>query len=170
MAGPVKIYRFFITPQTWVRTTQRDRWLFRIEDAELKEKYPDQHVRKLRIERYQQYKRDLRAEAERIGFDMPTDGAWIKFFLPMPRRWSKKKKARMEMEPHQSRPDASNLHKAFEDGLKKEDMMIWDYHVSKFWYSGINGFIQVEIPDANVDMKAISSMQISTRTISDILH
>lgn len=152
-----KRVRLYITPQTHVRTTQRDAICFRIPEADLIEKYPHLYKRKIRIERYIQYKRDLRIEAERVGFTLPTAGAWIKFFLPVPVSWSKKKKRKMNLEPHVSRPDASNLHKAFEDALIAQDMGVWDYRVSKFWYNSIKGFIEIESAAVNSkDMLPIS--------------
>lgn len=137
----------FITPQTNVRTTQRDAKLFRIPEDVLIERYPELYKRKKRIERYNQYKKDLRAEAERVGFQLPIAGAWINFYIPVPPSWRPKKKAEKHFGPHQSRPDASNLHKAFEDALKDQDMIIWDYRVSKYWYDHPNGFIEVIMPD-----------------------
>ena len=50
------------------------------------------------------------------------------------------------MEPHHSRPDASNLHKAFEDALLAQDMIVYDYRVSKFWFNHTAGFIEVVMP------------------------
>lgn len=164
-----KVYRLMITPQTWVRSTQRDAVLFRIPEKILIEKYPHLYKRKVRLEKYSQYKRALAEEAERIGFILPTDEAWIKFYLPVPPSWRKKKKALMAFEPHQSRPDLSNLYKAFEDALKKEDMTIWDFRTSKYWYNAVNGFIEVRIPDVKVDMAAIMAMQKPTARKSDIL-
>lgn len=154
--------RLFITPHTWVRSTQKDKWLFRIPEEDLKEKYPQQYLRKLRLERYSQYKRDLREEAKRVGFELPDDGAWIKFYIPMPRSWNKKKRRLMAFEPHCSKPDASNFHKAFEDALKAEDKNIWDYRVSKFWYDTPTqkGLIEVILPDTYVNLVELSRLQI----------
>ncbi len=74
---------------------------------------------------------------------MPISNAWIKFYCPVPTSWSKKKKARMNFEPKKSMPDLSNLIKAMEDSLLKQDSVIWDYRVSKFWYDGPKGFIEI---------------------------
>jgi Holliday junction resolvase RusA-like endonuclease len=165
MADKKKIVRLFITPRTHVRSTQKDRLCFQIPEETLINEYPNLYKRKLQIERYNVYKKELRMEADRIGFELPTDGAWIRFYIPMPRKWSKKKKAKMAFEPHKTRPDASNLHKAFEDSLKKQDMTIWDYRVSKFWYDSIKGYIEVELPDDGLDMKAVVAMQ--TKSLQD---
>lgn len=125
----------------------------------MKEKYPKLYVRYRRYKRYEKYKEDLRQEANRVGFELPTDGAWIKFYKPMPKKWSKSKKRDMDFKPHQTRPDLSNLHKAFEDGLKTQDMTVYDYRVSKFWINGEKGFIECFVPAAYVDMEAIKALQ-----------
>ena len=135
--------RLLITPQTHVRSTKGDGICFRIPEATLIEKYPRLYKRRLQLEKYNQYKRELKAEAESVGFEMPVCRAWIKFYMPVPASWSKKKKARMSFEPKQSMPDLSNLIKAMEDGLLKQDNIIWDYRVSKYWYNGVNGFIEI---------------------------
>ena len=66
-----------------------------------------------------------------------------KFYMPVPASWSKKKKARMNFEPKKSMPDLSNLIKAMEDSLLKQDNIIWDYRVSKYWYDSVKGFIEI---------------------------
>src|SRR6266849_3945607 len=158
----------FITPQTHVRTTKADKKWFRIPEEILIEKYPNGYKRKLRILKYFQYKKALRQEADRVGFELPDFGAWIKFHLPVPPSWSKKKKFRMNFQPHQSRPDASNLHKAFEDSLKEQDMKVWDYHVTKFWYNSVKGFIEVFVPDIDIDLAAIEAMQFPSTPPVDV--
>ena len=98
----------------------------------------------MQLEKYNKYKEALKIEAARVGFEMPMSGIWIKFYMPMPKSWSKKKRMRMNFEPKQSMPDLSNLIKAFEDGLLKQDNAIWDYRVSKYWYDGEKGYIEIE--------------------------
>ena len=109
----------------------------------MKIKYPSLLKRKKQLERYNLYKEALRTEAARVGFEMPISNAWIKFYMPVPASWSKKKKARMNFEPKKSMPDLSNLIKAMEDSLLKQDNIIWDYRVSKYWYDGAKGFIEI---------------------------
>lgn len=138
-----KIVRMFITPQTHVRSTKGDAVCFRIPEEVSKVKYPSLYKRKMLLERYNKYKQDLREEAARVGFEMPCSGIHIKFYMPMPQSWSKKKKAKMNFEGKQSMPDLSNLIKAFEDSLLKQDNMIWDYRVSKYWYDSLKGFIEI---------------------------
>lgn len=71
------------------------------------------------------------------GIQVPESGATITFVLPMPKTWSKKKKAEMLGQPHQTTPDKDNLEKALLDACYKNDAHIWDSRVIKRWgYSG----------------------------------
>jgi len=77
-----------------------------------------------------------------LGIDLPESGATIIFYLPMPKSWSKKKKAQMIGTPHRSRPDISNLIKALEDALYLDDSIIWNYgSLTKLW--GNRGCISI---------------------------
>jgi len=53
----------------------------------------------------------------KIGNDFDLNYCFIVFRIPMPRSWTEDKKARMCGQPHQSKPDLSNLLKALEDAL-----------------------------------------------------
>lgn len=55
------------------------------------------------------------------------------FVLPMPSSWSKKKKEKMNNSFHESKPDASNLLKAIEDILLKDDSKISFPITIKIW-------------------------------------
>jgi len=69
-----------------------------------------------------------------LNIVLPESGATIIFYLPMPKSWSKKKKAKMLGTPHQSRPDISNLLKALEDCIYTDDSVIWNYRgLTKLW-------------------------------------
>ena len=59
----------------------------------------------------------------------------------MPATWSAKKKTRMENQPHESKPDISNLLKALEDAVYPDsDEQIWRYgELEKVW--GVVGAI-----------------------------
>lgn len=63
------------------------------------------------------------------------------FTIAMPASWSTKKRATMENQPHQSKPDIDNLLKGFMDALLKDDARIWEIRASKVW--GFNGTIEV---------------------------
>lgn len=140
---PTKIVRLFITPKTHIRSTRGDSICFRIPEEQMARKYPSLLKRKKLLEGYNNYKEELRQEALRIGFEMPTGNVWIKFYMPMPQSWSAKKKRQMNFEPKLSMPDLSNLIKAMEDSLLKQDNIIWDYRVSKYWYNSVKGFIEI---------------------------
>ena len=71
----------------------------------------------------------------------PPAGAHLIFHLPMPKSWSKKKKAEMIGQPHQQKPDVDNMLKAFLDALHTDDAHIYDLRGSKYWAEG--GYIEV---------------------------
>ena len=65
------------------------------------------------------------------------DNTHIIFHIPMPRSWSKVKKAKMITRPHRQRPDIDNLAKGIFDALYDEDSCIADISLSKRWaYAG----------------------------------
>jgi Holliday junction resolvase RusA-like endonuclease len=65
----------------------------------------------------------------------------LEFHIPMPKSWSKKKKAEMVGKPHQQTPDLDNFIKSL-DAIVPEDCGIWDIHAKKFW--SITGRIYLE--------------------------
>lgn len=156
-------FRFFIQPQTHIRTTQAEKWMFAVQDDEyLKsfgmKKYLERiakgsknpgtplnyYNRKKRIQKYWDYKRALKILADEQDFVMPTFGSWVKFFLPMPRSWGKKKRDEKCFTLMGSKPDVDNMMKGFLDSLMLEDESICDFRVSKFYYSG-TGHIEITI-------------------------
>ena len=144
MSTPKKII-LNITPATCVRSTQGDRIYFRIPREKLR---PAGLKRLLRLERYNNYKIDLLAEAKSKGFVMPPQGASIIFFIPVPQSWSKKKKKLHHGMLHQSKPDLDNLLKAFGDALISEDKYICHYgELSKRWVDFETGWIEVTIQE-----------------------
>jgi Holliday junction resolvase RusA-like endonuclease len=102
-----------VSPVAKPRMTQRDTW----------KKRPV-------VMRYRAFCDKVRA----AGVKLPEAGANLTFCLPMPKSWSKKKRVKMNGQPHQSRPDISNLLKALEDALFSEDSHIWHYgELKKVW-------------------------------------
>ena len=74
---------------------------------------------------------------------LPHEGAHITFGLPMPRSWSKAKKAAHDGEKHQQTPDLTNLLKALEDACYLDDSVIWHYgSLRKLWAR--EGYIQIQ--------------------------
>lgn len=140
-------YRLWVTPQTHVRATQNDKYLFRIPEEKLT---PPQLKRKRRLEKYNAYKEKLIDEALDRQFAIPEDGFDITFCIPVPagRHWKLSKKAEMDHRPHQFKPDIDNLLKAFMDALKKKDQRIWQINgMRKVWINQTYGYIDIDIPD-----------------------
>lgn len=160
----IKVYRLFLKPQTHIRTTAAERWMFAptILDSYLKnfglKKYNERvlkgsknpgtpnnyYNRKQTIKRYWDYKRKLKELADEQKFIMPIEGAFVKFFIPMPPSWSKKKKAEKCFTLCTSAADIDNYIKGFFDSLMVQDKMIADYRAAKFYYEG-TGFIEITI-------------------------
>lgn len=108
--------KYQINPVAKPRMTQADRW---------KKRPP--------VVRYHEFKDQVRANK----VELSESGLEIIFEIPMPKSWSKKKKAQMNGQAHQQRPDLDNLLKALFDAVYTEDCQIWSYRASKFWaYQG----------------------------------
>ena len=104
-----------ITPTTKPRMTQRDKWL-----------RPPRPC----VQRYWAFCDEVRG----CGVCLPESGASITFLVPMPKSWSKKKRAEYEGKKHQQTPDLSNLLKALEDAVHTNDAHIWQYSgLRKIW-------------------------------------
>lgn len=86
------------------------------------------------VARYRAYRDELRLK---IGkFKLGPELPFIRFYLPMPKSWSQKKRTEMGGQPHQSKPDLDNLIKAFKDALAVEDAHVWRYAgAEKLWGS-----------------------------------
>ena len=77
-------------------------------------------------------------DAVRQYCDSHAIGWWsfeIEFHVPMPKSWSKKKKALHNGKPHNQTPDLDNYLKAWKDSVFKEDSVVWRVHASKLWTS-----------------------------------
>jgi len=138
-----KVIRLLITPQTHVRTTQGDRWYFRIPRNKLRAA----GLKRLeRIERYNQYKIDLLALCKSKSFTLPSQGLCITYFIPVPKAWSKKKKALYHGTLHQNTPDIDNLVKATFDSLTGDDKYIGHIgSICKRWVNFDTGYIEFEV-------------------------
>jgi Holliday junction resolvase RusA-like endonuclease len=100
------------------RMTQRDRW----------KKRPA-------VLRYHEFKDSLRNQ---VGHLIPKNVetlSWVAY-LPIPKSWSKKRKAEMTGKPHRQKPDRDNIDKAILDTLFEEDSGVAFGHLSKYWDDG----------------------------------
>lgn len=104
--------RLDITPVGKPRQTQSDKW-----------------KQRPAVMRYRAFADELRLKYRK---DLP-DSISLKFYIPMPPSWSKKKRAEMLGKPHQQRPDVDNLCKAVMDALAKEDSGVWRIQAEKRW-------------------------------------
>ena len=129
-----------ITPLTNVRATQGDRIFFRIPREKLR---PAGLARLKRLEKYNNYKAELLALAKKHNLKFPEQGLEINFYIPVPKSWSQWKKKHHHMKGHSQKPDLSNILKAIEDGLLKEDKMIFNYAgLTKRWVNQEQGYIE----------------------------
>lgn len=143
MRPPKKIV-LNLTPQTPIRSNRGDRIFFQIPRDKLR---PDGLRRLLRLERYNNYKVDLLAEAKRKGFILPPAGLHITFYIPMPKTWSKKKKKAHHGLLMQSRPDIDNLIKGFFDSLVSEDKFVASISACKRWVDFPLGWMELSLTD-----------------------
>lgn len=93
------------------RQSQRDRWKPR--DC---------------VQRYRASGDELRLHRLKL-----PDTFVLVFYIAMPRSWSAKQRDAMRFQPHQSKPDESNLRKAVEDHLHPCDQRIYDGRGIKVW-------------------------------------
>lgn len=91
------------------------------------------------VMRYRAFADELRYKCNLQGIEIDTCLNVI-FTLPMPKSWSKKRKAEMNGKPHQQTPDIDNISKGILDILLKDDSGVHQLIVSKIW--GYEGSIQ----------------------------
>jgi len=157
----IKQWILLVTPIPALKVLKRETWKLYASDERLTEYGKQQHEadieagkehpikinhhvsRKKSMIKRQVYKEALQWEEKRNNFVKPTSGFWVKFYLPMPKSWSQKKRKAMAFQEHTVMPDADNLWKIFSDALVKKDQVISDFRVSKFWYDHTRGFIAI---------------------------
>ena len=122
-----KIYN--ITPVAKPRMTQSDWW----------EKRPC-------VMKYWAFKDLVRL----AGINLPDGYGHVIFYIPMPKSWSKKKRAEMDGKQHRSIKDRDNLIKALQDACYDEDKTIWDMRTSKVW--SYDGKIEVGLISENLKL------------------
>lgn len=72
-------------------------------------------------------------DARMLKIGLPPYGAHVIFVLPMAKSWSKQRKAAMNGQRHEQKPDLDNLLKSLGDAIYKDDSKISDIRVSKKW-------------------------------------
>ena len=111
-----------IPPCSKPRMTQRDRW----------------KKRQCVLDFYA-FRDPIKQEVKRINTllikesPLDWDNLTVIFLVPMPKSWSKKKKALMVGKPMQQRPDLDNYIKGLFDATHEEDSSIWKVTASKIW-------------------------------------
>lgn len=109
-----------ITPVAKPRMTQRDRW-----------------KQRPCIVRYRTFCDQCRAARIVIGPEVK-----VVFWIPMPKSWSKKKKAATDRKPHRQKPDIDNLIKGLLDAVLVDDSGVHTVVARKRWAT--KGGISVE--------------------------
>lgn len=116
---------YSINPVAKPRMTQRDKW-----------------KQRPTVMKYRAFKDHVALS----GMIIPIKGAKIRFNVPMPKSWSKKKKAMYNRLPHMQRPDLDNYLKAVFDAVFVEDCTVWQVTAEKRW--AYEGSIEVRNGDA----------------------
>lgn len=102
---------YTITPIAKPRMTQRDKW-----------------AKRPCVEKYWAFKDECLGK----GVSVP-DSSCICFMIPMPKSWSKEKRAEMYCKPHTQKPDIDNLVKGILDAVYEDDSCVHEIHAKKLW-------------------------------------
>lgn len=115
-------YEFLVTPIGKPRMTQRDKWL---------------NPPRKEVLNYRLGKKGMEAFALMTKFSLGNTLDCV-FHIPMPESWSGKKKERMALTPHESKPDLDNILKFVLDTLLPEgDQKVHTITARKIWdYEG----------------------------------
>lgn len=173
------IFRFPFTPQTHVRVTKADGVWFKMADDKIRSE--DGLRRKKRIQRYNEYKITILGYAKEKRFELPLRGCAVFFFLPIPKRRSKRDRKRLHFMQHEQKPDLSNFLKALEDGLlpRKDAAISYYSGLGKFWVDTLNpdktlgpGWIEVHmnLPVYNPSTGTFIDPRFDAQPLSKFLH
>lgn len=110
---------YSIVPNTKPRMTRSDRW-----------------KQRPCVMKYWAFKDEVKLHKVEL-----PDSYHVIFVLPMP-KWTKKKRAELDGQPHRQTPDKDNLEKALLDAIYGDDSHVWDGRVTKLW--GVKGQIIVK--------------------------
>jgi Holliday junction resolvase RusA-like endonuclease len=102
-------------------------------------------TQKQRSPKYKAYQKSLYFLAYEQGYEL-GDAIAIVFGIPMPKSWSKKKKAEHLGTPHRggSGPDTDNLTKGVKDALTGDDAFVHVNCARKIWIEGPVGYIKIK--------------------------
>jgi len=106
-----------ITPQPKPRMVKSDKW-----------------KQRPAVLNYWRFKQELNLKAPNLKEEI-GNRLTVVFGMPIPKSWSKKKKAELESRPHQQKPDIDNLCKAILDCAMIEDSHIYQIKAIKIWSS-----------------------------------
>jgi len=112
--------KYNISPVPKPRMTRRDKW------------NPSKSAK-----RYFSFKDEIRL----LGMHLPASNSHVIFTVKMPKSWPKKKRERMNNQPHTQTPDVDNFCKALMDAVHDQDNFIFDIRISKYW--GFEGAITI---------------------------
>lgn len=90
------------------------------------------------VVKYWEFKDSIREHL--TDLTLPVPGI-ARFFVPMPKSWSKKKKASMLNQPKLTVPDVDNYLKALLDAVYDNDSEVWDFRGVKLWSD--TGYIEI---------------------------
>jgi len=97
--------------------------------------------------RYWDYKDDIKNWGFQNDFKLKEE-IYVKFYIPMPKSWSIKKKAQMLYTPHQQRPDIDNYVKFYMDCMNKvvylDDSQVIELSAKKI-YNDKESFTEIVI-------------------------
>lgn len=109
-----------LEPVAKPRMTQRDRW-----------------AKRPAVVKYYAFCDEIRkqwgVDADGLAVPPVPPALSLRFEISMPKSWSAKKRAEMNGEPHQQRPDIDNLIKAFLDALCEDDSYVYSVTAEKYW-------------------------------------
>lgn len=83
------------------------------------------------VRRYRAYRDEVALKIK----SLPVDFYHVVFLLPMPKSWSKHRKALEVGRPHLLKPDKDNLEKALVDAVyrNRDDSHVWNSAATKLW-------------------------------------
>ena len=94
------------------------------------------------VKKYRDYSDVLKLHA--IHFQK-SSSLFIRFEMPMPNSWSKKKKMKMHQKPHQQKPDIDNLVKAVLDSLFHDDSHVFYINAFKVTFGAILPWMEMRV-------------------------